>query len=80
VSVRLLPVEGLPEVRAGDDLGALLAPALSALGLRTGDVVAVTQKVVSKAEGRVVPEGGGGRAAWVARDRKSTRLNSSHRL
>jgi coenzyme F420-0:L-glutamate ligase/coenzyme F420-1:gamma-L-glutamate ligase len=68
VSVRLLPVEGLPEVRAGDDLGALLAPALSALGLRTGDVVAVTQKVVSKAEGRVVPEGGGGRAAWVARE------------
>jgi coenzyme F420-0:L-glutamate ligase / coenzyme F420-1:gamma-L-glutamate ligase len=68
VSVRLLPVEGLPEVGAGDHLGALLAPALSALGLRTGDVVVVTQKVVSKAEGRVVPETGGGRAAWVARE------------
>jgi coenzyme F420-0:L-glutamate ligase/coenzyme F420-1:gamma-L-glutamate ligase len=68
VSVRLLPVEGLPEVRAGDDLGALLAPALSALGLRTGDVVVVTQKVVSKVEGRVVPEAGEGRAAWVARE------------
>jgi coenzyme F420-0:L-glutamate ligase/coenzyme F420-1:gamma-L-glutamate ligase len=68
VSVRLLPVEGLPEVRAGDDLGGLLAPALSTLGLRTGDVVAVTQKIVSKAEGRVVPEAGEGRAAWVARE------------
>jgi coenzyme F420-0:L-glutamate ligase/coenzyme F420-1:gamma-L-glutamate ligase len=68
VSVRLLPVEGLPDVRAGDDLGALLCPALSALGLRTGDVVVVTQKIVSKAEGRVVPEAGSGRAAWIARE------------
>jgi coenzyme F420-0:L-glutamate ligase/coenzyme F420-1:gamma-L-glutamate ligase len=68
VSVRLLPVEGLPEVRAGDDLGALLGPALSALGLRTGDVVVVTPTGAATAAGRGVPAPGGGRAAWVARE------------
>ena len=65
--IEVLPVEGLPEVRPGDDLGDLLAPALSEIGVRDGDVVTVTQKVVSKAEGRVVPEGAG-RAAWVERE------------
>jgi coenzyme F420-0:L-glutamate ligase/coenzyme F420-1:gamma-L-glutamate ligase len=45
--------DGLPEVRAGDDLGALVASALP--DLVDGDVVVVTSKVVSKAEGRVVP-------------------------
>jgi coenzyme F420-0:L-glutamate ligase / coenzyme F420-1:gamma-L-glutamate ligase len=50
------PLPGLPEVRRGDDLAALLATAASALpdGLRDGDVLAVAHKVVSKAEGRVV--------------------------
>jgi coenzyme F420-0:L-glutamate ligase / coenzyme F420-1:gamma-L-glutamate ligase len=65
--IEVLPVEGLPEVRPGDDLADLLSPALSAIGIRDGDVVAVTQKVVSKAEGRVVPEGAG-RAAWVEQE------------
>lgn len=51
----VLPLEGLPEVRAGDDLGALLADAAGrAGGLLAGDVVVVAQKVVSKAEGRTV--------------------------
>ena len=40
---------GLPEVEAGDDLAALIAP-----HVRDGDVVVVAHKVVSKAEGRVV--------------------------
>jgi len=53
VSVELVPVEGLPEVRSGDDLAAMLREPLRALGVRDGDVVAVTQKVVSKAEGRL---------------------------
>jgi coenzyme F420-0:L-glutamate ligase/coenzyme F420-1:gamma-L-glutamate ligase len=65
LSLEILPVEGLPEVRPGDDLAVVLAAPLGALGARDGDVVAVTQKVVSKAEGRVVPEGTGGRATWV---------------
>jgi coenzyme F420-0:L-glutamate ligase / coenzyme F420-1:gamma-L-glutamate ligase len=49
--LRVIPVEGIPEVRAGDDLGDLLADAAS---FEDGDVVVVAQKVVSKAEGRVV--------------------------
>ena len=49
------PLPGLPEVRPGDDLAALLAEAAGALdgGLADGDVLAVAHKVVSKAEGRV---------------------------
>jgi coenzyme F420-0:L-glutamate ligase / coenzyme F420-1:gamma-L-glutamate ligase len=45
------PVEGLPELRAGDDLAALIAERSE---LADGDVVVVAQKAVSKAEGRVV--------------------------
>jgi coenzyme F420-0:L-glutamate ligase/coenzyme F420-1:gamma-L-glutamate ligase len=47
----VIPVGGLPEVREGDDLASLIA---SAASLEDGDVVVVAQKVVSKAEGRVV--------------------------
>jgi len=49
--LRVLPVEGLPAVREGDDLAALLADAIE---LEDGDVVVVAHKIVSKAEGRVV--------------------------
>ena len=45
---------GLPEVRAGDDLAALLATARGAGGFAAADVLVVAHKVVSKAEGRVV--------------------------
>lgn len=50
------PVPGLPEVQPGDDLAGLIAEAMrrADLGLRTGDVVVVAQKIVSKAEGRIV--------------------------
>jgi coenzyme F420-0:L-glutamate ligase/coenzyme F420-1:gamma-L-glutamate ligase len=68
VSVRVLPLEGLPEIRPGDDLAAVLAVALREVGAQDGDVVAVTQKVVSKAEGRIVPDDGSGRDAWVQRE------------
>jgi coenzyme F420-0:L-glutamate ligase/coenzyme F420-1:gamma-L-glutamate ligase len=52
----VIGIRGLPELRPGDDLGALLVPAALAQGtpLTTGDVVVVSQKVVSKAEGRLV--------------------------
>jgi coenzyme F420-0:L-glutamate ligase / coenzyme F420-1:gamma-L-glutamate ligase len=53
--LRVFPLEGLPEIEAGDDLAALLADAAErAGGLHDADVIVVTQKVVSKAEGRVV--------------------------
>jgi coenzyme F420-0:L-glutamate ligase/coenzyme F420-1:gamma-L-glutamate ligase len=51
VKLEILPVEGLPEVRPGDRLAPLLAACAE---LVDGDVLVVTQKVVSKAEGRVV--------------------------
>jgi coenzyme F420-0:L-glutamate ligase/coenzyme F420-1:gamma-L-glutamate ligase len=51
--VQILPVEGLPDFRPGDDLTGALATA--APWLRDGDVVVVTSKVVSKCEGRLVP-------------------------
>ena len=54
--VTILGIEGLPEVQAGVDLGALLADAAEAQGtpLAEADVLVVTQKIVSKAEGRIV--------------------------
>jgi len=48
-ALEVFPIEGLPEVRRGDDLAGLIAAA--GPGLQDGDVVVVTQKVVSKAEG-----------------------------
>lgn len=48
--LRVLPVAGMPEVREGDKLGALIAARAE---LQGGDVVVISQKVVSKAEGMV---------------------------
>jgi coenzyme F420-0:L-glutamate ligase/coenzyme F420-1:gamma-L-glutamate ligase len=52
VIVTVTAPDGAPEVQPGDDLAALLLPLVD---LADGDVVVVTSKVVSKAEGRVVP-------------------------
>ena len=49
--IEILPVRGLPEVTPGDDLAEMIARVAE---LANGDVVVVTQKVVSKAEGRLV--------------------------
>lgn len=48
--LRVLPVEGMPEVREGDEVGALISERIE---LQDGDVVVISQKVVSKAEGMV---------------------------
>jgi coenzyme F420-0:L-glutamate ligase / coenzyme F420-1:gamma-L-glutamate ligase len=54
MSIQVRPLEGIPEVQPGDDLAALLGDAVErAGGLEEGDVVVVSQKVVSKAEGRL---------------------------
>jgi coenzyme F420-0:L-glutamate ligase/coenzyme F420-1:gamma-L-glutamate ligase len=55
-SVSFTALTGLPEVVPGTDLAALVAEALAADGisLRAGDVLVVAQKIVSKAEGRLV--------------------------
>ncbi len=56
MTIAVIPVPGLPMIQPGDDLPALLADAIDGarVGLKPGDVVAVCQKVVSKAEGAVV--------------------------
>ncbi|MGW4202896.1 coenzyme F420-0:L-glutamate ligase [Streptomyces sp. NPDC004726] len=52
-SYQVTAVRGLPEVRPGDDLAALIAAAAGP-GLADGDILLVTSKIVSKAEGRVL--------------------------
>ena len=50
--VRIIPVHGIPEVPAGADVGLLITDAFA---IEPGDVVVIAQKIVSKAEGRIVP-------------------------
>jgi len=56
LQVRIIAVAGMPEVRPGDDLAALILEAARGQGtdVEDGDVLVVTQKIVSKAEGRLV--------------------------
>ncbi|WAC66401.1 coenzyme F420-0:L-glutamate ligase [Agrococcus sp. SL85] len=53
--LELVALRGIREVRPGDDLPGILADALAPHGPREGDILVVTSKVVSKAEGRVRP-------------------------
>ena len=54
--IELIGLDGIPEVAPGDDLAALITDAATAsgIGLADADVLVVTQKIVSKAEGRLV--------------------------
>ncbi len=64
-SLSVLAPDGVPEVAPGDDLAAVLLRALEPDRVADGDVLVVTSKVVSKAEGRVVE---GAREEWVERE------------
>jgi coenzyme F420-0:L-glutamate ligase / coenzyme F420-1:gamma-L-glutamate ligase len=69
VGLSVLPISGIPEVRPGDDLAGHLADAVP--DLVDGDVVVVTQKVVSKAEGKleaIDPDDPRGHKAIVERE------------
>ena len=61
----LIPLHGIPEIRPDDALAPLIADAADAQGtpLLDGDCLVVTQKIVSKAEGRLVPVDPDDRAA-----------------
>ncbi len=54
--IRIIPIRGVGEVRPGDDVAVILAEAFEGQGQRfeTGDILVVTQKIVSKAEDRIV--------------------------
>jgi coenzyme F420-0:L-glutamate ligase / coenzyme F420-1:gamma-L-glutamate ligase len=56
MTLEIIPVRGIPEVKAGDEVASLIADASDAQGtpVASGDCVVVTQKVVSKAEDRLV--------------------------
>lgn len=71
-TVTIHPLHGIPEVVAGADLGRLLSDALSGAGLslRDGDVLAVSSKVISKAQG----------LREAVRDRSDVVLRSSRRV
>ena len=77
--ITLTALDGIPEVGPGDDLGALIAAAAAGggIGLADEDVLVVTQKIVSKAEGRVVSlasvEPGPEARAWAERWGKDPR-------
>lgn len=66
MTISIHPVPGLPEIRHGDDLAALLGAALAEAGLgpEPGDVLVVTHKVVSKAEGAITRLEGDEEAAY----------------
>lgn len=53
--IEIIPVTGIGEVTEADDVADLLVAATEPLQLRDGDIVVVTHKIVSKAEGRVAP-------------------------
>ena len=65
MTVQVLPLRNLPEIEAGVDLARLISEA--GVALQEGDIVAVTQKVVSKAEGQLV-DAAEGKDAWVERE------------
>ena len=72
MTLQVVPLTGIPEVRPGDDLAALLGHAVErAGGLGESDVVVVSQKVVSKAEGRV--EQTGDHVAVILREARAVR-------
>ncbi len=52
--IEIRPINGLPEITLGHDLAALLSSALRREGAEAGDILVVTQKMFSKAEGRIV--------------------------
>ena len=67
-TLTVVPVTGLGEIRRGDDVAAAIAAHVE---LAEGDVVVVTQKIVSKAEGRMIevdPDDPSARTAVVARE------------
>ena len=66
MTLSIYPVPGLPEISPGDDLAALLAEALARAGLgpEPGDVLVVTHKAVSKAEGALAALEGDEDAAY----------------
>jgi coenzyme F420-0:L-glutamate ligase / coenzyme F420-1:gamma-L-glutamate ligase len=88
--LRAIPIEGIGEVRPGDDIASLiLAAASKGKALSQGDVVVITHKIVSKAEGLILPlatvKPSRSAQRWAAKYQldpriTQTALDESHRL
>ncbi|MGH9734115.1 MAG: coenzyme F420-0:L-glutamate ligase [Candidatus Acidiferrales bacterium] len=78
--IRIFPLSGVPEVKAGDDLARIIADTIRKLGwgLEEGDVLVVAQKIISKAEGRIVSldtvQPSARASEWAATQEKDARL------
>jgi len=81
--VRVIGITGIPLIQSGDDLPTIILDAAAAQGtpIEDGDVLVVTQRVVSKAEGRVLPldhfEPGAFARDWSARWEKDPRVTEA---
>jgi coenzyme F420-0:L-glutamate ligase/coenzyme F420-1:gamma-L-glutamate ligase len=58
-SIQILPIPGIPEIEPGDDVAAAILDALETerMELQPGDILVVTHKIISKAEGRFIDAG-----------------------
>lgn len=80
MAIHLLPIPGIPSIRPDDDLGEILARAIndSRMGVKADDILVVCQKIVSKAEGRVLAldsvTPSAFAEAWAAEHEKDPRL------
>ena len=78
--IRAIPVEGIGEVRPGDDIASIVVDALQSRRrqLAPGDILVITHKIVSKAEGQIVPlasiKPSRKAASWAARYKLDPRL------
>jgi len=75
--ITILPIPGIPEIQPGDELTRLIVDAAQLCGspLQDGDVLVVTQKVVSKAEGRLVDVPSGDKQArWRLAEQEAVRV------
>ena len=55
-TIAIIPIPGVPQIKPGDDLPAILLKAIddAKVGLKDGDILVMCQKIVSKAEGAVI--------------------------
>lgn len=53
MTIEIVALDGIPEVRPGDDLASMILAAYTTIGPADGDILVVTSKIVSKAEGRI---------------------------
>lgn len=69
-TIQIIPVRGIKEIRPGDDIGAAI---LEQHDVESGDIVVIAQKIVSKAEGRIV-KASTKEDAWAAAKREAKRI------